>query len=50
MIQIMPFADIMHEEVLLEDDFNNKFECCYIVEDKEEKSFIKERQYWIGNK
>lgn len=40
MIQILPLADIIHEEVLLEDDFNNKFEGWELIEDEDEHSFI----------
>ena len=50
MIQILPLADIMHEEVLLEDDFSSKFEGWEIIEDNEEKSFIKDSHYWMENK
>jgi len=50
MIQILPLANILHEEVLLEDDFNNKFEGWEIVEDEDEKSFIKDSHYWMENK
>jgi len=50
MIQILPLANILHEEVLLEDDFNNKFEGWKIVEDEDEKSFIKDSHYWMENK
>lgn len=50
MIQILPLADIMHEEVLLEDDFTSKFEGWEIIEDEEEKSFIKDSHYWMENK
>jgi len=50
MIQILPLADIMHEEVLLEDDFTSKFEGWELIEDEEEKSFIKDSYYWMENK
>jgi hypothetical protein len=50
MIQILPLADIMHEEVLLEDDFTSKFEGWELIEDEEEKSFIKDSHYWMENK
>ena len=50
MIQILPLADIMHEEVLLEDDFASKFEGWELIEDEEEKSFIKDSHYWMENK
>ena len=50
MIQILPLADIMHEEVLLEDDFTSKFEGWELIEDDEEKSFIKDSHYWMENK
>ena len=33
MIQILPLASIIHEEVLLEDDFDNKFEGWELIED-----------------
>lgn len=50
MIQILPIADIMHEEMLLEDDFGSKFEGWELIEDEEEKSFIKDSHYWMENK
>jgi len=50
MIQILPLANILHEEVLLEDDFNNKFEGWEIEEDEDKNSFIKDRHYWMRNK
>lgn len=50
MIQILTLANILHEEVLLEDDFNNKFEGWEIIEDEDEKSFIKDSHYWMENK
>ena len=50
MIQILPLADIMHEEVLLEDDFASKFEGWELIEDDEEKSFVKDSHYWMENK
>ena len=50
MIQILPLANIIHEEVLLEDDFNNKFEGWEIIEDEDEHSFIKDSHYWMENK
>ena len=50
MIQILPLADMMHEEVLLEDDFASKFEGWELIEDEEEKSFIKDSHYWMENK
>jgi hypothetical protein len=50
MIQILPLANILHEEVLLEDDFNNKFEGWEIIEDEDEHSFIKDSHYWMENK
>ncbi len=50
MIQILPLANIIHEEVLLEDDFNNKFEGWELIEDEDEHSFIKDSHYWMENK
>jgi len=50
MIQILPLADIIHEEVLLEDDFNNSFEGWEQVDRDEEKAFIKDSHYWMENK
>ncbi len=50
MIQILALANILHEEVLLEDDFNNKFEDWEIIEDEDEHSFIKDSHYWMENK
>ena len=50
MIQIPPLADIMQEEVLLEDDFVSKIEGWKIIEDDEEKSFSKDNHYWMENK
>ena len=41
MIQILPLADIMHEEVLVEDGFASKFGGCELIEHEEDKSFIK---------
>ncbi len=50
MIQILPLANILHEEVLLEDDFDNKFEGWELIEDEGEHSFIKNSHYWMENK
>ena len=50
MIQILPLADIMHEEVLLEDDFASKFEGWELIEDEDEHAFIKDSYYWMENK
>ena len=36
MIQILPLADIIHKEVLLEDDFTNKFKGWELIEDVDE--------------
>jgi hypothetical protein len=50
MIQILPVAKILHEEILLEDDFNNKFEGWELIEDEDEHAFIKDSYYWMENK
>ncbi len=50
MIQILPLANIIHEEVLLEEDFNNKFEGWELIEDEDEHAFIKDGHYWMENK
>ena len=50
MIQILPLAKIIHEDVVLEDDFNSKFEGWELIEDEEEQSFIKDSHYWMENK
>jgi hypothetical protein len=42
MIQILPLASIIHEEDLLEDDFNIRFEGWELIEDEDEHSFIKD--------
>ena len=41
MIQILPLANILQEEMLLEDDFKSKFEGREIIEDEDKKSFKK---------
>ena len=43
MTQILPLGNILHEEVLLEDEDEKSF-----IED--EKSFIKDSHYWMENK
>ena len=50
MIQILPLANIIHDEILLEDDFNNKFEGWELIEDEDEHAFIKDGHYWMENK
>lgn len=50
MIQILPLAKVLHEEVVLEDDFNSKFEGWELVEDEQEHSFLKNSHYWMENK
>jgi hypothetical protein len=50
MIQILPLAKIIHEEIVLEDDFNNKFEGWELIEDEDEHAFIKDSYYWMENK
>ena len=39
MIKILPLADIMHEDVLLEDDFSSKFEGWELIEDGDYVNF-----------
>jgi len=50
MIYNLPVASILHEEVLLEDDFNSELEGWEIISDEDEKSFIKDSHYWMENK
>ena len=50
MLQILPLVIILQEELLLENDFNNKFEGYEIGDDEDEKSFIKDSHYWMENK
>ena len=50
MIQILPLANILYEETMLEDDFRNHTEGWELIEDEQEKSFIKDSNYWMENK
>ena len=50
MIQILAVADILHQEVVLEDNFESKFEGWELIEDEDEHSFIKDSHYWMENK
>lgn len=50
MIQILPVAKILHEEILLEDDFINKFEGWELIDNEDEHSFMKDSYYWMENK
>lgn len=50
MIYILPIADALHKESLLEDDFISDFEGWEIISDEDEKSFIKDSYYWMENK
>lgn len=50
MIQILAVADILHQEVVLEDNFDSGFEGWEIIENEEEQSFIKDGHYWMSNK
>jgi hypothetical protein len=50
MIQILPLAKIIHKDIVLEDDFNSKFEGWELVEYEDEHSFMKDSHYWMENK
>ena len=50
MIQILAVADILHQEVVLEDNFDSKFEGWELIEDEDEHAFIKDSHYWMENK
>jgi hypothetical protein len=50
MIQILPLAQVIHDEVVLEDDFNSKFEGWELIEDEQEHSFLNDSYYWMENK
>ena len=50
MIFSLPIADILHSEILLQDDFTTNIRGWEITEDEEEKSFIKDSHYWMENK
>jgi len=50
MIYNLPIADVLHQETLLSDDFNSNFEGWEIVDNEDEKSFIKDSHYWMENK
>ena len=50
MIYNLPIADVLHQETLLSDDFNSNFEGWEIVDNEDEKSFIKDSYYWMENK
>jgi hypothetical protein len=49
MIQILPLANVLHEEIVLEDDFNSHHEGWEIIKDEEEQAFIKDSYYWMEN-
>lgn len=49
MIQILPLANVLHEEIVLEDDFNSQHEGWEIIKDEEEQAFIKDSYYWMEN-
>ena len=50
MIYNLPIADVLHQETLLSDNFNSNFEGWEIVDNEDEKSFIKDSHYWMENK
>lgn len=50
MIQILPLANIIHQETILEDDFNSKYEGWELIENEDEQSFINKSYYWMYNK
>ena len=50
MIYTIPVADVLHKETLLEDNFISNFEGWEIVDNEDEKSFIKDSYYWMENK
>lgn len=49
MIQILPLAKVLHQETVLEDDFNSKYEGWELTENEDEKSFIQNSHYWMAN-
>ncbi len=50
MIYNLPIADVLHQETLLSDDFNSNFEGWEIVDNEDEKSFVKDSHFWMENK
>lgn len=50
MIQILPIANVIHQETVLKDNFESKFERWELIEDEDEKAFIKDSYYWMENK
>ncbi len=49
MVQILPLENILHEEVVLENDFNSQYEGWEVVKDEDEQAFLKDSYYWMEN-